>query len=534
MSFLKNNPSVTTDHLAGFLVVLGTLIGLMMRLSMPLISLFPLNDGGLFYTMIRDLQYNRYALPLSTSYNSLDLPFAYPPFGLYVSAFIVEIFRVPLLDFLRLAPGVLSACCIPIFFLLATEFLGSRIISAVAAVLFALTPRIFEWQIMGGGITRSFGMVFSLLTMLSVIRLYKSNNFKHVIGAAIFGALTVLSHPEAVPHTLIAVGVFYLFLSRSRRVLLESLLVSAFVILLTSPWWLTIVNRSGPGPFLAAISTAGVNNLGWFQRLFMFLRFEFTSEPYLPFIAVLSVVGFIRSFLNRNFFLPAWMSLDYLLEPRSGSLFMLIPLVMLSAIGIETVVSIVITRSKSLAEYDNPAKLSIDDGYANSRFIKSIFPVFIVFLTYLMLSAYVSAFFIFERVSLKQADIQGFGWINANVDEDAEFLLITNAEPLLDPLSEWFPALTERKSLATVFGNEWVPGANFQTKVSRYEELQRCSGRSVTCIEDWADQKYLEFDYVLIKKQPVLSILEYDLRTNPGYSRSFENSSLIIYRRAIK
>jgi len=56
---LLNNPSkLTTDQIAGFLVVLGTFVGLLIRLSLPLISAFPLNDGGLFYSMIGDLQHN--------------------------------------------------------------------------------------------------------------------------------------------------------------------------------------------------------------------------------------------------------------------------------------------------------------------------------------------------------------------------------------------------------------------------------------------------------------------------------------------
>ncbi len=529
---LFNNPSkLTTDQIAGFLVVLGTFVGLLIRLSLPLISAFPLNDGGLFYSMIRDLQHNHYALPMSTSYNAPNLPFAYPPLGLYITAFLAELFRIPLLDLLRLAPAALSAGCIPIFYLLANQFLGSRTTSAAAAILFALTPRIFEWQIMGGGITRSFGMVFSLLTMLYVVKLYKSQTLAHVVGASIFGALTVLSHPEAVPNTLIAVGVFYLFLSRTRSGMLGSLLVGLFVLLLSLPWWLTIIARYGTGSFVAAISTAGVNNSGWFERLFIFLRYDFTHEPYLPLIAVLSLIGIFQSILSRNILLPAWMILHYLVEPRSGTLYMLIPLVMLAAIGIGPVVSMVLLANKRTIEHCQPVNSSPINDYAKSHDFRSIFPVFIFLFVYLMLSAYVSAFFIYDRVSLKPADTQVFGWINDNVKRDADFLVLTDAEPLLDPLSEWFPALTEHKSLATVFGNEWVSGGNFQTRIVAYEKLQDCFHQTATCLYDWADDNNVAFDYVLIKKQLDSTILEYDLKTNPGYSLYYENSVLIIYGR---
>src|SRR5688572_16295208 len=46
----------------------------------------PLNDGGLFQAMARDISDAHFGLPAYTSYNGGDIPFAYPPLALYLAA----------------------------------------------------------------------------------------------------------------------------------------------------------------------------------------------------------------------------------------------------------------------------------------------------------------------------------------------------------------------------------------------------------------------------------------------------------------
>lgn len=60
-------------------------LGLILRLLPALSADFPLNDGGLFYLMTRELQGAHYALPVYTSYNSAQIPFAYPPLAFYIA-----------------------------------------------------------------------------------------------------------------------------------------------------------------------------------------------------------------------------------------------------------------------------------------------------------------------------------------------------------------------------------------------------------------------------------------------------------------
>jgi hypothetical protein len=64
------------------------LFGTLIRFAPTIMTGFPINDGGTFYAMIEDLKANHFLLPAFTSYNYLNIPYAYPPLSFYVGGFI--------------------------------------------------------------------------------------------------------------------------------------------------------------------------------------------------------------------------------------------------------------------------------------------------------------------------------------------------------------------------------------------------------------------------------------------------------------
>ncbi len=123
---------------------------------------FPLNDGGLFYTMIQDLKENNFKLPIFTTYNQAQIPFAYPPLSFYLAGFISKVLPIPLIEILHFLPLIISLLTIPIFFLVAKNFWGKEI-AIIPTLIFVLLPRSFIWIIMGGGIARSLGLFLAFL-----------------------------------------------------------------------------------------------------------------------------------------------------------------------------------------------------------------------------------------------------------------------------------------------------------------------------------------------------------------------------------
>ena len=153
------------DRVSFALVFFLTLVGFAVRISAPLSGSFPLNDGGLFYKMILDLQGNHFILPDYTTYNNAALPFAYPPFAFYFYGLIASAGQVSVLKLMQFLPSIVSALTIPAFYLLAKEILDSKAQAALALLAFTFVPRTFDWLIMGGGVTRAFGLLFALLAM---------------------------------------------------------------------------------------------------------------------------------------------------------------------------------------------------------------------------------------------------------------------------------------------------------------------------------------------------------------------------------
>src|SRR5690349_21748697 len=122
----SSGSDMKTDRQDIILLSFITLIGLFIRLSPALSTSFPLNDGGLFYKMMLDLQENHFVLPLYTSYNNAQLPFAYPPLAFYIYAVLSSLMHVPVIKLMQFAPAIISALTIPAFFLFAREVLKEK------------------------------------------------------------------------------------------------------------------------------------------------------------------------------------------------------------------------------------------------------------------------------------------------------------------------------------------------------------------------------------------------------------------------
>jgi hypothetical protein len=505
-------------------VIYLTLLGLAVRLAAPLMSAFPLNDGGLFYSMIVDLQANGFDLPLTTTYSAADIPLAYPPLAFYLTAFFSKISGVPVLDLLRILPAVFSGLAIPVFYLLAKELAHTKLQALLAILAFAFLPRTFEWHVTGGGITRSLGFIFAILTLVFVLRLYKNTGVKNTLFCILFGALTLLTHPEAAVHTAISAGVFYLWTNRSGKGLVASLGIALGVLSLSSPWWLTVILRHGTGPFQAAFAAVGADSVNLLARVFVGFLFVFTDEPYLTLISVFALIGLFASLVRRASLLPVWMFILYLLEPRGGPLYMMLPISLLAGLGLDSVIlSGLIGQS-----------LPDDAGVALRQILnhKSV-RWFLVFLfTYMFMSAFVTGERLRQDFSLRPADVDALHWVRDHTPTSSAFAVVTGEPtPFRDPWSEWFPAITGRKSLATIFGYEWVHDGKFAERIQIYNDLQACAWKDIACLAQWETDSGLGVDYVYIQKEEPNLPLQSNLDASGVWQLVYETESARIYQR---
>jgi hypothetical protein len=467
---------------ADLILILAICLGAFMRFNPTLLAGFPINDGGMFAVMVDDLKASRYLLPAFTTYNHLNIPYAYPPLGFYLGRIAADLFGLSTVQVLRWLPAFFASLSILAFYLLALRLLKNKYYAAVSTLFFALMPRALSWFIMGGGLTRSPGQFFMLLTLATVVRLYEENRRVDVVLAGLFGGLAVLSHPEAAVHTFVSAIFLWLMLSRKRLALINSIAVGVIVLIVTAPWWVTVISYHGIGPLLNGAQT-GQKALAVFHLLF----FVFTEEIYATVIAVLGLIGIGKCLVRRDYLLPLWMAIPFFVEGRSAAGPAAIPLAMLAAIGLVDVVFVALQRSAETEAEQSEQVSSIERN------------VFIYLLLYLLFSTYQFGSGL-SNATLYPPDQEAMAWLRENTPEDARFLVLTGTTSVsCDSVLEWFPALTGRQSIYTVQGTEWTEGQNFTSYVLSTYPVQRCLASSdISCLDTAIDHS--QYDYVYVSK----------------------------------
>ncbi len=318
-------------------MVAVVLAGIGVRAYHVLSASFPLNDGGLFYQMSRDLQQSGYRLPATTTYNFARIPFAYPPLGFYATALLDDTTPFSLMTMFRVVPLLASCLTVLAFALLARRFIESRLALVVSVAAFAFVPRSFIWLLMGGGVTRALGLLFALLALHQWHSLYTTRNWRFAVSTALLAALTVLSHLETGFFLAFSGGLLWLFFGRNRFGLVASIGVGAAVLALTSPWWGAVMVDHGLAPFRDANSSGGSIWSDASSRRYVALslaRIVSTSEPYFPLIGALGVLGALSALVTRRLFLPLWWVVTIILDPRAFPTFTTVPVAMLAGIGV--------------------------------------------------------------------------------------------------------------------------------------------------------------------------------------------------------
>ena len=469
---------------------------------------FAINDGGLFYNMILDLLAANFRLPAFASFNGGAIPFAYPPFPFYFSALLVRLFHFDALQIVRWLPALLATLGIIPFYWLARELLRDSVKAALAAFAYAMLPESFAWLVMGGGLTRSMGRIFALLTLALVYRLFTTRQRKFVLPAAFTAALLTLSHPEATVHTLGMVAVLWLFFGRNRASVLHSAAIAGLVLLFTAPWWGTVIQQHGWQIFRSAAQTGWQNAFG-----ITFLLSDFTFELGLSLLGILALIGLLAHLMRKQFLLPLLLLTPVLLEPRSAPTVVVIPVALLAAEGLADVLFPAFARlTKRETE---SALLPLSD---------SIRPLTAFYLLYPLLGAF-SIALILSANALQPAEQAAIRWVTENTPQNARFVLVTPTTTDLDtPVQEWFPALSGRVNQNVVQGYEWLGREVFSRRRSNFAQLTNCAYQTVDCVTRWQTATGLDFDYLYITPVFARTYYEYGGLTGQVVGNSLLNS----------
>jgi hypothetical protein len=526
---LPDDVSVGPDRRYQVAVVLAVLLGIAVRAYHVLSQSFPLNDGGLFYSMVRDLQAAHYHLPAFTSYNNAGIPFGYSPLGFYLAGLLDDWTPLSLVDVFRWLPLVTSALIVVAFADLARTVLASRTAIVSSIIAFGLVPRSFIWMLMGGGLTRSLGFLFALITIRLLYSFYTERRWSYLPGVALAAGLTVLSHLGTAPFVAFSGILLLIAYGRHRQALIGSAIAAAGAALLSAPWWLTVLGYHGFGPFLAANATGGsiFRALSLSETVVTLAQLGLgTAESVLAIIGMLGALGFFYSLTMKDWLLPAWWIAIVTLDARQGSTFSTVPIALLAGVAVAQVLLPAMRRLPVPTLRRSPGRAGWTPEF--------VLGLFVVFATASALIRTPIPGGMSDMGALSPDELEAMNWVADETSPDARFLVVAGTPWEIDRTSEWLPALANRKSVATVQGFEWRPIGEFARKKQQYIDLQGCAGWISQCLRDWSRNTGETFTHVYIPKSPDRSccqLLRYSLERDRRYRLIYDGPGAVLFAR---
>lgn len=520
------------------MLAVAILLGLAVRLPFVLNTDFPLNDGGLFFTMVRELQANHFRLPLFTSYNGANIPFAYPPLAFYLAGILQSLTQWNLLSIFRFMPFFLNLLCIPAFYSLALAFFPKRPIAGWAVIFFALLPRSFQWLIMGGGLTRALGFFFSILAIRYIYLLFRCHKQRNLLFAAAFSGFTALSHPEMVYFVACTASIFCVLFVRDLRNFWNAVLLAVGTALVAALWWVPVLYYHGIAPLMSA----SLHGTLLYNGLQILLVHGPSSEQFVPLSTLLALLGMIESVARKKALIPLWILGVFLFDPRSALTISTVPLAMLMAVGLDRISQLFWGPLNSAKQPPIFGKNVMPDD--NTTF-NGLF-------RFLALAALV-CYLLFSTIngnteilsSLPRGEREAMRWIAENTPSEAIFVTVPAEFWAADRSGEWFPVLARRTNISTVQGSEWLDGNRFASRIKRHEELRNCAAVGSTCLDSWMSQYGEKADYIYIPKRRSAESTVWSLQSGDcckalinslsnaeRYALIYEGDGAVIYRRS--
>lgn len=482
------------DRNLRFGLTVALLIGAVVRFLPLGASPFPLNDGALFGHMANDLVKNGLLLPGFTSYNGENIPFAYPPLGIYLTATASLVSGLSQVSVLRWLPALVSTVSVLAMYVMAAELLRSRWRGLVAAVAFALIPRSYEWLIVGGGITRSLGLLLALLALHQGTRMLRTHEWRNVAATGMLGGLTALSHPQAAMFLALSLLTLWAFHFRRGRALPAAIQLAAAGLLglaVASPWLIAVVTAHGLAPILSAGRTALDPSAGLSQLLGL----SFVDTPVLDLITALGVLGIVVRVARGQWMIPVWLLLTLVLDPRAGPTFATVPL----ALSVVPIIGELLQRMVPMQGVGATLESEPMPRWLRSHRAAAVVVTLMLFVA-LRTASRGAADPSGPMHGLADGHVAAMEWVRENSDPGARFAIITGRPWESDYLSEWFPVLAGRRSLATVQGAEWTGLEAFLDRLAMHRQLEGCARRTAACVDEWIDRWATEPVYVFVPK----------------------------------
>jgi hypothetical protein len=340
----------------------------------------------------------------------------------------------------------------------------------------------------------------------------------------------VLSHLGTAPFVAFSGLLFLLAFGRNRQAVLASLAAAAGAALLSAPWWGTVIQIHGLGPFLAASATGGsiFRSLSLSDTISTLAQLGLgTGESVLALIGMLGALGFFFALSMRDWLLPAWWIAIVTLDARQGSTFSTVPIALLAGVAVVQLLLPAMRRVPVATLRRSPGRA----GWS-PQFVLGLFVVFCTASAFLRNTPVPGG--MSDMGSLSPQERAAMSWVERRTPLSAKFLVIAGTPWEIDRNSEWLPVLAHRQSVATVQGFEYRPIGDFARKKRQYINLQGCAGWVSRCLQDWSRATGVGFTHVYIPKSPdrdCCHLLRYSLERDPSYRMIYDGPGAVLFAR---
>ena len=475
-------------------VAMVMLVGAVFRLAPALVASFPLHDGGMFVVAIRDIR-EAGSLPATLSYNSAGIPFDYPPLAFLVAA----VLPFDPLTIVHFAGPITAMVTIHLLYLIALEVLPGRPYAYLAALLYAVIPRGWDWLVAGGSLTRTPGLVFAMVAIWQLLVLYRTMRWRNAAVAGVFGGLSVLTHPEGALFFGMTFALLVALRVRDRGATSRSILVAAGAFALVLPWLGYVASQGRLSDFLAAGST-GMDPAA---TLVASTTWSIADEVLAPVVMALGLLGVLVLAYRRSWFLPLWLLAEVVLAARGAPTLACVPLTLAAAVGIYDGIGQGVLRVKRR-------------DLLRSNAIRGVIVLTLWWTAFNNLGLVALKVPPFD--SLQPSAVSTMNWLVSNTPPDASFAVVSGQRWPNDVYGEWLPALSDRTSLATVQGFEWKGRALWDHRVSAYDELQKCTKANASCVASWMKANGGSVDgYVYVADNDLSSALMASVKASPDF-----------------
>ncbi len=507
-------------------------VGIIIRMGLILFSDFPLNDGGLFFTMVNDLVANHFKLPLFTTYNQNTIPFAYPPLSLYLAG-LLKYMGMDLFTVMRFLPVIFNLFTIPAFYSLSRKLLKTENEALFATLTFAVLPPAYEWLIMGGGLTRSPAYLLSILAWNQSFIFIDTHSKKDLLFTILLAGLAGLCHIEICMVIVIIILLTFVFKDKRAYWIKYGALFVCGVLIVMSPYVFTILHNHGILPLKAALFSGEFDK--W-KGLVRFLVGNISGEAFFTPFIVIALFGFGICLQKKEYYLPACILVVVLFNPRSLDRSMVLFMSLLSGVGYQAFIYPIF--SKPYTEESSQVKDIKND---NGRM--AISRIGIILLSYLVIRSAITsmAFLMIPGASLNHVSLDdrtAMTWVKNNTAMAEKFLVLSKPVTWqIDHRSEWFPAIAERRSITTVQGSEWLDGGIYYPLQELHEDVSKCFARNLICLDAVTEEYHLDYSMIYISGKLSKDDgnitpypIEMELRSSPDYKLVYENELVSIFR----